>query len=117
MINDTEPYVVFNRTAATSSGTSTNVDLGGGTLTGVFISTDAHKGTSLSFKTATASSGPWHNVLSSTGETVAITGISTQAIRYYAVNPTNFLGLRHLQIVSASTEEQVTYTLSTRPYI
>lgn len=116
-VNDYDPIVTYNRTAAVStSNASAAVDLGGATLMGVFVSTDTHKGTSISFQAATLSTGAYHNVLTSTGNTVSITGVSTQAARYYALDPTNFLGLRHIKLVSASTQETVTYTLATRPY-
>lgn len=103
-------------TASASSGTSAVVDLGGGTLCGVFISTDTHKGTSISFSASPTSNGTFHNVLTSTGETVSISGVSTQEVRYYAVNATNYMGLRFIKLVSSSTQEQTTaYSLATRP--
>lgn len=116
-VNDYDAVVTYNRTAAIStSNTSAAADLGGATLVGVFVSTDTHKGTSLSFQASTLSTGTYYSVLTSTGNTVSITGVSTQAGRYYAVDPTNFLGLRHIKLVSSSTQETTTYTLATRPY-
>jgi len=111
-----DPVVSYNVTAAIStSNTSAAVNLGGGTLVGVFVSTDTHKGTTISFQGATHSTANFVNVLTSTGNTVSITGVSTQAARYYALDPTHFLGLQYLKLVSSSTQETTNYTLAIRP--
>jgi hypothetical protein len=113
----TDPVISFDITATvTSTSVSAAVNMGGACLMGLFVSTDTHKGTTITFQAAAASTGPWHVVASSSGNSVSIAAVSTQATRYYALDPVNFTGIQHLKVVSSSTIETATYTLAVRPY-
>lgn len=115
-LDDSIPVVSITRTTTSSTGLSSIVDLGGTTLVGVYISTNTHVGTVITFQTAPTSSQTFLPIKNSTGGATSITGISTQAAQYYGVPSSDFLGVRWLKLLSTSTQDATTYTLACRPY-
>lgn len=114
MVLSAHDPVVFTIAASASSGTAT-VNLGGLSLCGIYISTNVHSGTSITFTAAPYSSGTYAALRTSTGNSVSITGISTQSAGLYNISPINFLPTQFVKVVSSATSEQTNYVILARP--
>lgn len=97
---------------AASGTTSAEIDLSGTTLCGIYIPS-AFTGTSISFQAATVSGGTFVSVRDGAGNAVSKTVAPSQ---YIKLDPTDFVGVRYLKVVSGSTEAAArTLTLAARP--
>lgn len=112
--NHFRSFLVDDATAtiASSSTTSSEIDLSGTTLCGIYIPS-AFTGTSISFQASSASGGTFVAVKDGSGNSISKTVASSQFIR---LDPTDFVGIRFLKIVSGSTEgADRILTLAARP--
>lgn len=99
-------------TIASSATTSGEIDLSGTTLCGIYIPA-AFTGTSISFQAASESGGTFVAVKDGAGNSVSKTVAASQFIK---IDPTDFVGVRFLKIVSGSTEAaERTLVLAARP--
>lgn len=101
-----------NATIASGATTSSEIDLSGTTLCGIYIPS-AFTGTSISFQAATASGGTFVSVRDGAGNAISKTVAPSQFIK---LDPTDFVGVRYLKVVSGSTEGAArTLILAARP--
>ena len=103
-------FLVGDATTNIASGatTSSEIDLSGTTICGIYIPS-AFTGTGLTFSASTVSGGTFVSIRDGAGNAIS----KTIAAGQY---PTDFVGVRFLQIVSNATEAAArTLTLAARP--
>ncbi len=106
------PSIATVDAVISSSGTTSSaVDLGGTSLCGIHMPS-AFTGSSITFKAAASATDSYR--------TVTKNGISLSATvaadQYIVLDPTDFAGIRFLQVVSGASESASrTLTLSVRP--
>jgi hypothetical protein len=105
--------VAFTDVTIASSGTiSTAANLGDGVLT-MLLMPATFTGTAVTFQVAESADGTYRALTDSAGAAVSVTVAASKAV---ALNPTTFLGVRHIKVVSGSAEGGArTVTLVTRP--
>ena len=107
-------FLVGDATTNIASGatTSSEIDLSGTTICGIYIPS-AFTGTGLTFSASTVSGGTFVSIRDGAGNAISKTIAAGQYLR---LDPTDFVGVRFLQIVSNATEAAArTLTLAARP--
>lgn len=107
------PRTDYSKTVLVNgSTTSTAADISGMTLVGV-ITPASLVSTSLTFAAATTATGTYVAVKDTLNSAITVTCDSSAA--YYALDPADFAGVRHLKIEMGSSETNKTLTLVLRP--
>ena len=112
--NHFRSFLVNDATSNIASGgnTSDEIDLSGTTLCGIYMPS-AFTGTGLTFLASTTTGGTFISVRDGAGSAIVKTVAASQYIR---LDPTDFIGIRFLKIVSNGTEAATrTLTLAARP--
>ena len=112
--NHFRSFLVNDATTSIASGASTSdeIDLSGTTLCGVYMPS-AFTGTGITFLASTTTGGTFVSVRDGGGSAIVKTVAASQYVR---LDPSDFIGIRFLKIVSNGTEAATrTLTFAARP--